>query len=176
MLRKFLPTVILLAMKFRRTVSSVVVSALLAIVVLLAVLHFHVSTYGIEKVRQTIQSLIPQGDHGLDITMDGVDSTLMKGLKINGIHLKCDDGTDAVSIGSADVSLSILGLVGAALGIGSPDATVVISDVTVLVNDQTVEKIASFFSTADPVEEVIEANETVGESISNDTEAEQTSS
>ena len=133
-------------MKFRRTVSSVVVSALLAMAVLLAVLFFHASAYGLDKVRTMVSSIIPHGDAGLGITMDSVDSTLMKGIRINGVHVRFDDGTQAVGIGHVDVSLSLLRLVLAALGIGDGHADVVVSDVSVLINDSSVDRITALVS------------------------------
>ena len=133
-------------MKFRRTVSSVVVSVLLAMAVLLAVLFFHASAYGLDRVREMVSSMIPQGDAGLGITMDSVDSTLMKGIRINGVHVRCDDGTEAVSVGNVDVSLSLLRLVFAALGIGNGHADVLVSDVSVLINDSTVQRISALAS------------------------------
>jgi len=133
-------------MKFRRTFSSVVVSALLVVTVLLAVLFFHASTYGLDKVKEIVSSLISQGNSGLGITMDSVDSTLMRGVRVNGVRVMTDEGFEAVKIDHVDVSLSILRLIGAAMGISGPRADIVISDASVHINDSTIEKIKSMAS------------------------------
>ena len=146
MLRNELLAVIILAMKFRRTVSSVVVSALLVVTVLLAVLFFHASTYGLNKVRQAVSSVISQGNVGLGITMESVDSTLMKGLRINGVRVMTDEGFEAVRIDHVDISLNILRLVGAAMGLNSPRADILVSGASVHINDSTIEKIRAMVS------------------------------
>ena len=146
MLRKGRPTVIIVAMKFRRTFSSVVVSALLVVTVLLAVLFFRASTYGLDKVRDIVSSVISQGSSGLGITMDSVDSTLMKGVRVNGVRVMTDEGFEAVKIDHVDVSLSILRLIGAAMGISGPRADIVITNASVHINDSTMEKIRSMAS------------------------------
>ncbi|MBO6000882.1 MAG: hypothetical protein J6P81_03745, partial [Spirochaetales bacterium] len=135
-------------MKFRRTVSSVIVSALLVVTVLLAVLFFHASTYGLKKVKQAVSSVLSQGNAGLGITMESVDSTLMKGIRINGVRVMTDDGFEAVKIDHVDISLSILRLVGAAMGLNSPRADILVSDASVHINDSTIEKIRAMVSTA----------------------------
>ncbi|MBP5756666.1 MAG: hypothetical protein J6W39_03695, partial [Spirochaetales bacterium] len=135
-------------MKFRRTVSSVIVSALLVVTVLLAVLFFHASTYGLKKVKQAVSYVLSQGNAGLGITMESVDSTLMKGIRINGVRVMTDDGFEAVKIDHVDISLSILRLVGAAMGLNSPRADILVSDASVHINDSTIEKIRAMVSTA----------------------------
>lgn len=146
MLRKGLLTVIILAMKFRRTVSSVVVSALLVVTVLLAVLFFRASTYGLEKVKEAVSSVISKGNSGLGITMDSVDSTLMRGIRVNGVRVMTDEGFEAVKIEHVDISLNILRLVGAAMGLSSARADILVSDASVHINDSTIEKIKSLVS------------------------------
>jgi len=144
-------------MKFRRTFSSVVVSALLVVTVLLAVLFFHASTYGLDKVREIVSSVISQGNSGLGITMDSVDSTLMKGVRVNGVRVMTDDGFEAVKIEHVDISLSILRLIGAAMGISGPRADIVISDASVHINESTIDKIRSMSSSPEPQTQIQES-------------------
>ena len=128
-------------MKFRKTRSSTIISVLLVIAVLLVALFLRVSVVGLDTVRSLVQSFIPRGEGGLTITMDGMDSTLMKKLKINGIHVDGPNGQNVASIESAEVSLNLFSLAKLALGFGDGDVDINILNANVLVNQQNVDLI-----------------------------------
>ncbi len=124
-------------MKFRRTVSSIIVSIFLVIAVLLVVVQFRLATYGMDKVQSIVQSFIPSGDLGIEVTMDGLEGTLMKSIKVNDILVKAD-GNAMVKVGSVDVSLTIWDVVRLAFGKAGQKLKVTVSDVDVFITDQTV--------------------------------------
>ena len=75
-------------MKFRRTASSVLISVFLVLAVLLAVIFFRVSTFGMDRIREMVRSFLPSGNNGIEITAEGMESTLMRSIRINGISVR----------------------------------------------------------------------------------------
>ena len=143
-------------MKFRRTAASAVVSIVLVLAVLCAVLFFHASTKGISEVRNLINALLEIGDSGSQITMDGMDGTLMKGLALNRVVLSGSEGNRIASIERVDVSVNIWRLMCMALGIGNRTIDVTLSNVDILADETNLDSLSliidSFSSQADAPE------------------------
>lgn len=127
-------------MKFRRTVSSVIVSIVLVLAILVVIVQFRLSTYGMDKVQTLVQSFIPSGDLGVDITMDGMNGTLMKSLQVNGINVSVKGNTIA-EVGEVNVSLTLWDLIRLAFGKSGYDIDLTVSDVNVYATDETVNAI-----------------------------------
>ncbi len=127
-------------MKFRRTVSSVIVSIVLVLAILLVIVQFRLSTYGMDKVQSVVQSFIPSGDLGLDITMDGMTGTLMKSIQVNGVKVAAKGNTVA-EVGEVNVSLTLWDLIRLAFGKSGQNIDLTVSDVFVYATDDTVNSI-----------------------------------
>ena len=124
-------------MKFRRTVSSVVASVFLVVAVLLVVVQLRLATFGMEKVRQIIRSFLPSGNTSIEVSVDGMESTLMKSLKVNNLRASVE-GKEFASAGNIEVSLTLWDVLKLALGKGAGNLDVTVNDLTVTVDDGTV--------------------------------------
>lgn len=127
-------------MKFRRTVSSVIVSIVLVLAILVVIVQFRLSTYGMDKVQTLVQSFIPSGDLGVDITMDGMNGTLMKSLQVNGLKVSAKGNTIA-EVEEMNVSLTLWDLIRLAFGKSGYDIDLTVSDVNLYATDETVNAI-----------------------------------
>ena len=134
-------------MKFRRTASSVFASVFLVLVILLAVLFFRLSTFGMERVRSMVRSFLPSGDSGIEISAEGMESTLMKSLTVNGIKVRIE-GQEVVSIPDAVVSMTIWDVVKMALWNDASGITVTVNDPVIAVDDITIGKLADLASSS----------------------------
>lgn len=127
-------------MKFRRTVSSVIVSIVLVLAILVVIVQFRLSTYGMDKVQTLVQSFIPSGDLGVDITMDGMNGTLMKSLQVNGLKVSAKGNTIA-EVEEMNVTLTLWDLIRLAFGKSGYDIDLTVSDVNIYATDETVNAI-----------------------------------
>ena len=124
-------------MKFRRTASSVIASVALVLAVLMTVVYFRLSAFGIDRVRDLVRSVLPSGDSGIEISADGMESTLMKSLTVNGISVKAGDSRVAY-IPSVDISMTIWDVVRIAIWKGAAGISVTVNDPVVNVDDEAV--------------------------------------
>ena len=132
-------------MKFRRTVSSVVASVFLVVAVLLVVVQFRLATFGMNKVRSLIQSFLPSTRYSvIEIQADGMESTLMRSLKVNGIRASVM-GEEVAEISSVEVSLTLWDALKLALGKNTGHLDVTVNDVTIRVNDGTLDALIDTF-------------------------------
>ena len=135
-------------MKFRRTVSSVVASVFLVVAVLLVVVQLRLATYGMNKVRSLIQSFLPSTRYSvIEIQAEGMESTLMRSLKVNGIRASVM-GEEVAEISSIEVSLTLWDVVKLALGKSAGRLDVSVNDVTVRLSDEAVDTVLKTFRTA----------------------------
>ena len=135
-------------MKFRRTVSSVVASVFLVVAVLLVVVQLRLATYGMNKVRSLIQSFLPSTRYSvIEIQADGMESTLMRSLKVNGIKASVM-GEEVAEISSVEVSLTLWDVIKLALGKSAGRLDVTVNDVTVRLSDKAVDTLVNTFRTA----------------------------
>ena len=126
-------------MKFRRTVSSVVASVFLVIAVLLVVVQLRLATYGMGKVRSLIQSFLPNSpSSAIEITTDGMESTLMRSLKVNGLRVSVM-GEEVAEVSSIEISLNLWDVLKLAMGKGAGKLDVNVNDVTVRLDDSSID-------------------------------------
>ena len=132
-------------MKFRRTVSSVVASVFLVVAVLLVVVQLRLATYGMDKVRSLIRSFLPSTQFSvIEIQADGMESTLMRSLKVNGIKASVK-GEEVAEISSVEVSLTLWDVIKLALGKSAGRLDVTVNDVTVRLSDNAVDTLIEAF-------------------------------
>ena len=132
-------------MKFRRTVSSVVASVFLVVAVLLVVVQFRLATFGMNKVRSLIQGFLPSTRYSvIEIQADGMESTLMRSLKVNGIRASVM-GEEVAEISSVEVSLTLWDALKLSLGKNTGHLDVTVNDVTIRVNDGTLDALIDTF-------------------------------
>ena len=132
-------------MKFRRTVSSVVASVFLVVAVLLVVVQLRLATYGMNKVRSLIQSFLPSTRYSvIEIRADGMESTLMRSLKVNGIRASVM-GEEVAEISSVEVSLTLWDALKLALGKSTGRLDVTVNDVTIRIDDGTLDALIDTF-------------------------------
>ena len=124
-------------MKFRRTASSVIASVALVLAVLMTVVFFRLSAFGIDRVRDLVRSVLPSGESGIEITADGMESTLMKRLTVKGINVKVGDSNVAY-IPSVDISMTIWDVVRIAVWKGAAGISVTVNDPVITVDDEAV--------------------------------------
>jgi hypothetical protein len=125
-------------MKFRRTVSSVVASVFLVAAVLLVVLQLRLATYGMDKVRSIIRSFLPSGDSAIQIQAKGMESTLMRSLKVNNLSLSVE-GKPVAAVSDIYISLSLWDVIKLALGKGSRNLAVSINDITITADEKSID-------------------------------------
>lgn len=152
-------------MKFRRTASSVIASVFLVLAVLLIVVQFRLTTFGMNKVRSLIQSFLPSSNiGGIEISADGMESTLMRSLKVNGLKMSVQ-GNDIVEISDVEVSLTLWDVLKLALGKGARKLDVDVNDVTIKLDDDSVKalgdaiKALSGSGSAEPSESTAESKD-----------------
>ena len=134
-------------MKFRRTASSVYASVFLVLVMFLAVIFFRLSTFGISRVRSMLRSFLSTGNNGIEISADGMESTLMRSITVNGIKVRVD-GEDVISVPSVDVSMTIWDVVRLALWKKASGISVTVNDPVVTVDDKTIGKLMDLAGSA----------------------------
>ena len=127
-------------MKFRRTASSVIASVALVLAVLMTVVFFRLSAFGIDRVRDLVRSVLPSGDSGIGISAEGMESTLMKRLSVKGITVTAGESTVA-HIPSVDISMTIWDVVRIAVWKGAAGITVTVNDPVITVDDAAVDAI-----------------------------------
>ena len=125
-------------MKFRRTVSSVVASVFLVAAVLLVVLQLRLATYGMDKVRSIIRSFLPSGDSAIQIQAEGMESTLMRSLKVNNLSLSVE-GKPVAAVSDINISLTLWDVIKLALGKGSRNLAVSINDITITADEKSID-------------------------------------
>ena len=136
-------------MKFRRTASSVIASVALVLAVVMTVVFFRLSAFGIDRVRGLVRSVLPSGDSGIAITADGMESTLMKRITINGVSVTAGDRQVAY-IPSVDISMTLWDVVRIAVWKGAARISVTVNDPTVTVDDEAIAVFMDFIgSTGD---------------------------
>lgn len=113
--------------------------------VLFAVVHFRMATYGMDRLYALVQSFVPSSDNGIEIGIDSVNSTVMRSIEIDGIHLKAG-GHDVVDIQKVEVSLSLFDVLRLALGGRFSVIEASISDVRVLVTSDNVKALSEVIS------------------------------
>lgn len=134
-------------MKFRRTVSSVVASVFLVVAVLLLVVQLRLATFGMDKVRSLIQGFLQSSSNSvIEVKADGMESTLMRSLKVNGISVSVM-GSEVAQVNSVEVSLTLWDVLKLALGKNNRKLDVIVNDVTVRVDDDSVQFIMNAMKT-----------------------------
>lgn len=134
-------------MKFRRTVSSVIASVFVVLAVLLIVVQFRLATFGMNKVRSLIQSFLPSSTYsGITISADGMESTLMRSLKVNGLRMSVQDN-DIVEISDVEISLTLWDVLKLAMGKGSGKLDVNVNDVTITLDDDSAKALGDAIKT-----------------------------
>lgn len=133
-------TVIIVSMKFRRTASSVFASVFLVLVMMLAVVFFRLSTFGMSMVRSMVRSFLPSGGNGIEISADGMESTLMRSVTVNGIRVRID-GREVLSVPSVDVSMTIWDIVRMVLWNKASAVSLTVNDPVVMVDDAAIGKL-----------------------------------
>ena len=137
-------------MKFRRTVSSVVASVFLVVAVLLLVVQLRLATFGMNKVRSLIQSFLPGNRYSvLEVKAEGMESTLMRSLKVNGISLSVKD-SEVAEIKSIEVSLTLWDVLKLAMGKNSRKVDVTVNDVTIRLDDDSVDSLMDAIKSVSP--------------------------
>ena len=128
-------------MKFRRTVSSVVASVFLVVAVLLLVVQLRLATYGMDKVRSLIQGFLPNNRNSvIEVRAEGMESTLMRSLKVNGVSVSVL-GEEVAEVSSVEVSLSLWDVLKLAMGKNAGHLDVNVNDVTIRLNDDSVDSL-----------------------------------
>ena len=125
-------------MKFRKTLTSVLISVILVMAVALCVVHFRVATTGMERLRTYLTSFLPQGSSGIEIRIEDVSGTLMRSLRINGIDVSVN-GTGVIGIERADLSLNLWQILRIALGRDVSAATLTTTGVSVKLDDASLD-------------------------------------
>ena len=134
-------------MKFRRTVSSVVASVFLVVAVLLVVVQLRLSTFGMNKVRSLIQSFLPTSKYSvIEIQADGMESTLMRSLKVNGIRVNVKD-TQVAEISDIEISFTLWDVLKLALGKSPRNLDVSVNDVTIRLDDMAIDTLVDTIKT-----------------------------
>ena len=137
-------------MKFRRTVSSVVASVFLVVAVLLLVVQLRLATFGMNKVRSLIQSFLPGNRYSvLEVKAEGMESTLMRSLKVNGISLSVKN-SEVAEIKSIEVSLTLWDVLKLAMGKNSRKVDVTVNDVTIRLDDDSVDSLMDAIKSVSP--------------------------
>ncbi len=124
-------------MRFRVTASAVIVSIVLCSFVLCAVLFSNAVQNGFTKVEREVQNFLEVGDLGLDITVETVDSTLMKSIEINNVQISTQ-GNEIATIDSIEISTSLWNVIKAVLGIGNTHLDITIYNPNATINDVTI--------------------------------------
>ena len=132
-------------MKFRRTASSVLVSVFLVLAVLLTVIFLRVSTFGMSRIREIVRSFLPSGPNGIEIKAEGLESTLMRSIRINNISVSFA-GEEIVTVPSADISMTVFDVLRLALWKNSSYASVTLNDPRIHVGDKTVNYIRAMIA------------------------------
>jgi len=148
-------------MKFRRTASSVYASVFLVLVMFLAVVFFRLSTFGISRVRSMVRSFLPSGNNGIEISADGMESTLMRSITVNGIKVRID-GQEVISVPSVDVSMTIWDVVRLALWKKAAGISVTVNDPVMNLDDSTIGKLMDLTGSSGQVSPQEETAETSG--------------
>ena len=125
-------------MKFRRTASSVLVSVFLVLAVLLSVIFFRVSTFGMNRIREVVRSFLPSGQNGIEIKADGLESTLMRSIRINNISVSVA-GEDILLVPSADISMTVFDVIRLAIWKNSAFVSVTLNDPRLKLDDKSVD-------------------------------------
>ena len=125
-------------MKFRRTASSVLVSVFLVLAVLLSVIFFRVSTFGMNRIREVVRSFLPSGQNGIEIKADGLESTLMRSIRINNISVSVA-GEDILIVPSADISMTVFDVIRLAIWKNSAFVSVTLNDPRLKLDDRSVD-------------------------------------
>ena len=134
-------------MKFRRTVSSVVASVFLVVAVLLVVVQFRLATFGMNKVRSLIQSFLPGTRYSvIEIRTEGMESTLMRSLKVNGIRVSIM-GEEVVEISSVEVPLTLRDVLRLASGRNAGRLDAAVNDVTVRLSEAAIDSLIDYSKT-----------------------------
>ena len=135
-------------MKFRRTVSSVVASVFLVVAVLLVVLQLRLATYGMDKVRSLIGSFLPSGNSAIEIQAEGMESTLMRSLTVNGLSLSVE-GRPVAQISEVRISLTLWDVIKLALGKDSQNLEVTLNDISITADDSSIDSLMNAFGPKD---------------------------
>lgn len=148
-------------MKFRRTASSVLISVFLVLAVLLAVIFFRVSTFGMDRIREMVRSFLPSGNNGIEITAEGMESTLMRSIRINGISVRVS-GDEILTVPSADISMTVFDVLRLALWKSSSTVAVTLNDPRIHVDDSAIRSFLSKMApetgeSTDPVSTEVQA-------------------
>lgn len=125
-------------MKFRRTLSSVIISVFLVLAVLFAVVYLQASSYGMDKLRSAIQNFIPEGQTGLEVTMESVDGTLMKAIVVKNLRISAGETPLAV-LGRVELSFSVWDFLKLAVLGYAGELSVTAEDADLYVNDFAVD-------------------------------------
>ena len=139
-------------MKFRRTASSVIASTALVLAVLMTVVFFRLSAFGIDRVRALVRSVLPSGDSGIEISADGMESTLMKRITVNGITVKAG-GNQVAYIPSVDISMTIWDVIRIAIWKGAAGISVTVNDPAITVDDAAIRAITEFINSKSDAEQ-----------------------
>ena len=148
-------------MKFRRTASSVLISVFLVLAVLLAVIFFRVSTFGMDRIREMVRSFLPSGNNGIEITAEGMESTLMRSIRINGLSVRVS-GDEILTVPSADISMTVFDVLRLALWKSSSTVAVTLNDPRIHVDDSAIRSFLSKMApeageSTDPVSAEVQA-------------------
>ena len=128
-------------MKFRRTVSSVIASVFLVVAVLLIVVQLRLATYGMGKVRSLIQGLLPNNRSSvIEITTEGMESTLMRSLRVNGLKISAR-GAELAEISSLEVSMTLWDVLKFAFGKNVRNLDITIDDMTIRLDDSSIDSL-----------------------------------
>lgn len=130
-------------MKFRKTVSSIIISAILVLAAALCVVHFRVASTGMERVKTYFMNFLPQGSGTVEVRIGEVSDTLMRSLKVSGITVNVG-GRETVTISRAELSLNLWQLLRIALGKDISSVTASVSGIRVSVDDSTLETLSEF--------------------------------
>ncbi len=138
-------------MKFRRTLSSVFISVFLILAILVVVVQFRLSTYGMEKVRSVVQALMPKGELGLDVTIEGMKGTLMRSIRIDGLQIS-SEGETLLQVDEVEISMTIWDLVRLALGRSEQDFRVTASGTRISANERNIDLLLGIMQGTGPTD------------------------
>lgn len=124
-------------MKFRVTASSIIISLLVCLCALVLVCTLGFAKIGYEKVEALISNSTDFGDIGIKVEVESMDGTLAKAITFNKIEIS-NSNTSLINIEKIDISLGLFDMVKLAIGWGSPNVDVTISNASVYVNNDSI--------------------------------------
>ena len=113
----------------------------------MTVVFFRLSTFGINRVRELVRSVLPSGGSGIEISADGMESTLMKRITVNGIRVNAG-GSQVAYIPSVDISMTIWDVVRIAVWKGAAGITVTVNDPVITVDDDAIMVFSEFIESS----------------------------